>query len=363
MRFARRHISLWILTCIGLGSTLSPARSSAQEIAILPLDGPRRFADQLDSSLKDRLMAKGLKVRLDAPELSARLRLQPGVNRDFVVAGAFVKRSKRAETYMKREQAVGQAQKAALLLEQCNARFFEPNLLVQAYLALGLGHLLQPVNEKKALAAFRSAIDIHPDWKIDAERLHPRAAKLYRKAQFQWNTPRVPGPAAMGRAARSLKLTHLVWLSVRLEKRGGVRLQVAVLDQRGEIKHQLAIKNIAASMIGERAAQGIVTALRRVIRNMPLVSAAHRTAAFSRQGVPEPQGSRETAFRDDPRWDHTTSRAGTTLRRGKRPFYRTWWFWTTVGVVATGVVASSIAATQGGSDRLPSGEAGQMTLR
>ncbi len=363
MRFARRHISLLILTCIGLGSILSPARSSAQEIGILPLDGLRRFADQLDSSLKDRLVALGLKVRLDAPELSARLRLQPRVNRDFVAVRAFVERSKRAETYMKREQAVGQAQRATLLLEQCHARFFEPKPLVQAYLALGLGYLLQPENEKKALAAFRSAIDIDPDWKIDAERLHPRAAKLYRQAQFQWNTPRVPGPEAMGRAARRLKLTHLVWLSVRPEKRSGVRLQVAVLDQRGEIKHQLAIKNIAASMLGERAARGIATALRRVIRKMPLISAAQRTSALARRGGPEPQGSRETAIRDDPRWDHTSSRTGRTLRRGNRPFYRTWWFWTTVGVVATGVVAGSIAATQGGSDRLPSGEAGQMTLR
>ena len=46
------------------------------------------------------------------------------------------------------------------------------------------------------------------------------------------------------------------------------------------------------------------------------------------------------------------------------PVHRRWWFWTAVVVVVAGATTGAILATQyGGSDRLPSGEAGSMVLR
>ena len=39
-----------------------------------------------------------------------------------------------------------------------------------------------------------------------------------------------------------------------------------------------------------------------------------------------------------------------------RPFYRRWWFWTAVGVVAAGVTVGVVASQTGGDDRVPGGE-------
>ena len=48
---------------------------------------------------------------------------------------------------------------------------------------------------------------------------------------------------------------------------------------------------------------------------------------------------------------------------GSAPFYKTWWFWTGVGVVVTGaVVTGGVLGTQGGGrdDRMPIGELGEI---
>ena len=49
-------------------------------------------------------------------------------------------------------------------------------------------------------------------------------------------------------------------------------------------------------------------------------------------------------------------------RPGSPPFYKTWWFWTGVGVVVTGaVVTGGVLGTQGGrDDRMPQGELGEI---
>ena len=45
------------------------------------------------------------------------------------------------------------------------------------------------------------------------------------------------------------------------------------------------------------------------------------------------------------------------------PVYKRWWFWTVIGVAVAGAVTAGVVATQvGGSDRLPAGALGNMSL-
>jgi tetratricopeptide (TPR) repeat protein len=46
----------------------------------------------------------------------------------------------------------------------------------------------------------------------------------------------------------------------------------------------------------------------------------------------------------------------------ERPFYKTWWFWTAIGVVvACGTVSAIVASRVGGDTRVPEGELGTIT--
>jgi len=48
---------------------------------------------------------------------------------------------------------------------------------------------------------------------------------------------------------------------------------------------------------------------------------------------------------------------------GSPPVYKRWWFWTVIGVAVAGAVTAGVVATQvGGSDRLPAGQLGNMSL-
>ena len=45
------------------------------------------------------------------------------------------------------------------------------------------------------------------------------------------------------------------------------------------------------------------------------------------------------------------------------PVYKRWWFWTIIGAVVVGAaVGGAVAATTGGSDRMPQGEAGHISM-
>jgi tetratricopeptide (TPR) repeat protein len=56
------------------------------------------------------------------------------------------------------------------------------------------------------------------------------------------------------------------------------------------------------------------------------------------------------------------TRARPSARR-TTPIYKRWWLWTIGGAVLSAVVIGTVAATSGGSDRLPSGSLGTMDLR
>jgi hypothetical protein len=45
-----------------------------------------------------------------------------------------------------------------------------------------------------------------------------------------------------------------------------------------------------------------------------------------------------------------------------RPFYKRWWFWSIVGVAVVGATVGVVAATTGGSDRMPRGEMGHISV-
>ncbi len=47
----------------------------------------------------------------------------------------------------------------------------------------------------------------------------------------------------------------------------------------------------------------------------------------------------------------------------RTPLYKRWWLWTIGGVVVSAAVVGAVAATTGGSDRLPTGSLGTMDLR
>ena len=338
-----------------LVALLPSTPASAHRIGILPVDGAKELTGRLDPELKERLLRLELKIQFDAPDLSGRLGEAHSAVRGLAAAKNLIDKSRRSGTYMKREEAVDQARRAIRLLEKHQARFCRPAPVVQAYIALGMGLLLRPVDERGAVKAFRRAIEADPDWKVDAERFHPRAAALFHRARRGWRAPRMPAPGVLGAVARRLKLTHLVWLAVRLEG-GAVRLRGAVVNRGGEILVRIEDQSIPEALLEKRVTWKTAAALRRMILHLATNEPLHLALGPS-------SGRHGThAGGDQPGGRDLLSPPDGDLRVSSRPFYKKWWFWTAVGVAATGIVVGGVAASQGGSERLPHGEAGQMTL-
>jgi hypothetical protein len=123
-----------------------------------------------------------------------------------------------------------------------------------------------------------------------------------------------------GKSARTLPLDHDVYLApgahqVTVARQGFLRFDQRVSLAAGERKELLA-----------------------VLAPVP-------AAATAPTAGPTPEPAAES---DAPR---------------SKPIYKRWWFWTVVGAVVVGAATAGIVASQtGGSDRLPSGKMGAISL-
>jgi hypothetical protein len=279
----------WLLFC----SSDARAQNAPHKIVLLPLNGSVDICAPLEESLGGALKKKIQARVIEAEEMKQQLLALSSEAQVVGAAQRSIASSEEASLYMKKAEALSQAQQALNLLESDLAQFHHPSLVSRAYGALAFALLLEPADEEAAVKAWHQSLELDPTYKLDPDRLTPVVRALFLKAQDEWQQrPLVPPKLVLKQTAEVFKAENLAWVAIRLSSPGNARLFVALIDSRGEItqQHQVQVE----------------------LEKMQL-----QTAKWIAQ-----------AFQQKP--------SAPKVRVVVEPWYRKWWIWTIAGAAVTG---------------------------
>ncbi len=305
-----------------IGLLLSFQDSFAEGTAILPANGRSDLAGKLDMDLERRFSLSRPSI-LGPLGSRSRLETARGAAEALVTVETDISAAEKALLFMNGKEARRRARQALADLSAIFGRFHCPHLVARARGALALAMLLEPIDQVRAIQAFRAALEANPGYRPDPDRLDPKAARLFRQAREGRGEPRPPEPAYVKQVAAALDVSRLVWLSMTSPDIGAARLTLVLFDEQGQELQR-------SSLLLEQKAKISMQAMRMVSRAL---------------GLPAGRGAGVTA---PPSASSSTS-PPTTLpsqpvltKRMVRPWYKEWWIWAVTGAV---VIGASIAIT------------------
>jgi hypothetical protein len=208
-----------------------------------------------------------------------------------------------------------------------------------------------------ALTRFRQASKLYSSYKIELSigfaleklgRLVEAAPYLER---FLIDASRPPDNAVEDQVLGQLERIRREVASVSL--RADLRGAVVVVDGRARyatpLKHRIYVAPGRHRISVERAGQ------RLYARRVTLRAGQH--FKIKRPGKP----TRGAA--DRTRGEAWLTEQRPAPRTSASPYYKTWWFWTAVGVVVVGATVGLAVGAEGGDDWRPSGDSGTIDLR